>query len=224
MSSDEIIKIADLEILFRKSTRAKHILLRQNTKGAVVLICPKWCPKPIALAFAKRQEAWIRAHLQYAPQERVFRAGDTVMILGREYRLEHGKRTALKEDVLTLSGEADFFHRRVCSYAQKMLAEVLHQKAHELGKRLGVKIGRITLRNTSSRWGSCSSGGNLSFCWKVAFAPMEVVDYLVAHEVAHLKQMNHSDKFWRLVDELTDKRAFAEKWIKKNGRALQAIK
>ena len=126
--------------------------------------------------------------------------------------------------VLTISGGSEFFHRRVCSYAQKVLLPYVQQRTSVLAKKLGVKIGRITLRNTSSRWGSCSSSHNLRFCWKIAFAPVDVVDYLIAHEVAHLVQMNHSPKFLAVVDSLVDCRKSAEKWLKMNGHKLQGIK
>ena len=224
MSSDEIVKIEDFEIRLVKSLRAKHILLKQNTKGEIILTCPKFCPKSMAIRFAKTQVPWIRAHIRYAPKETVFKIGDEISILGTPYLLQQGQRTSMKEGVLTVSGEEPFFHRRVCSYAQKILLSYLQKQVAQLAKKLNVSNGRITLRNTSSRWGSCSSTRNLSFCWKIAFAPKEVVDYLIAHEVAHLVHMNHSPKFWMLVDTLTDQRLYAEKWLKKNGRELQSIR
>lgn len=224
MSSDEIVKIADFEVRVVKSTRAKHILLKQSPKGEIILACPKFCPKMMAIRFAKTQIPWIRAHVQYAPKERVFKPGEKVLILGEEYKLQKGRLMGVDENVLTVSGDDSFFHRRVCSLAQKILLPYLQTEVAKLTKQIGVKSGRITLKNTSSRWGSCSSTRNLSFCWKIAFAPKEVVEYLVAHEVAHLAHMNHSDRFWALVDTLTDHRVSAEKWLKKHGRELQSIR
>ena len=224
MSRDEIIPIEDFEVRLVKSVRAKHILLKQNAKGEIILTCPRFCPKMMAIRFAKTQVPWIRAHILCGPKERVFKPDDKVSILGKEYVLQQGHPMGPKGGVLMISGDISFFHRRVCSYAQKILLTYLQKKVAELTKTLGIKGGRITLRNTSSRWGSCSSTRNLSFCWKIAFAPKEVVDYLVAHEVAHLVHMNHSPKFWALVDTLTDHCVFAEKWLKKNGRELQSIR
>ena len=224
MSSNEIIRVSDFEIHLEKSTRAKHILLKQNPKGEIVLICPRLCPKMMAVRFAKTQIPWIQAHLQYAPKEQVFKSGDTITLLGNNYTLQSGKLTEIQGDQLIISGRPEFFHRRVCSYAQKVLLNHVQQQVALLTKKLNVQAGRITLRNTSSRWGSCSSTHNLSFCWKIAFAPVDVIDYLVAHEVAHLVQLNHSPKFWALVDELTPYRAASERWLKKNGRKLQSIR
>ena len=104
-----------------------------------------------------------------------------------------------------------------------MLLPFIQNEVSMLTKQLNVHAGRITLRNTSSRWGSCSGTRNLSFCWKIAFAPLYVIQYLVAHEVAHLVHMNHGDSFWLLVDHLTPHRKEAEKWLKIHGRDLQGI-
>ena len=223
MSSEEIIKIADFELHLIKNMRAKHILLRQNTKGEIVLTCPRFCTKRRAIAFAESQLAWIKAHLQHAPKEIVFCPEMRVSLLGKTYLLKQGKMTEVSKDILFISGERSFFHRRVCSYAQKILLLYVQEKSHQLASLLGVCMGRISLRNTSSRWGSCSSSKNLSFCWKIAFAPKEVIDYLIAHEVAHLAHMNHGPNFWKAVDSLTDKRKEAERWLKENGRQLQRI-
>ena len=224
MSSDEIILVADIPVRLVKSTKAKHILLKQNTKGEIILTCPRFCPKMMAITFAKGQAAWIRAHVQYGPKETIFSPKDVVTILGEKYALRQGKTTQYGRGVLTVSGSPEFFHRRVCSCAQNMLLSYIQSRVGELTKKLGVKAGRITLKNTSSRWGSCSSSKNLSFCWKIAFAPLNVIDYLVIHEVSHLVQMNHGAKFWGIVDSLTKYRQSAEKWLKTNGRYLQSIK
>lgn len=223
MSSEEIIKIEEYEVHLVKSKRARSVFLKQNLKGQIVLVCPALCHKLVAIAFAQTQKAWIKAHIENGPKEHRFQPNDEVMILGKVYTLKRGKRTEVLKNEWRISGEESFFHRRVCSLAQKQLLSHIQEKVKELTQVLQVKVKRITLRNTSSRWGSCSSEKNLSFCWKIAFAPMEVIDYLVAHEVAHLVQMNHSQKFWKLVDTLTNHREYAEKWLKENGRFLQSI-
>ena len=223
MSSDKIVMIDGFPVHFVKNGRARRVVLKQNAKGDIILTCPQLCPKVVAIAFARKQRAWIAAHVQYGPKEIVFKAGDHVSLLGKNYLLVHGRLTALSEDTLTISGDPVFFHRRVCSYAQKLLMPYIRRRVEDLAKQIDQHVGRITLRNTSSRWGSCSSNHNLSFCWKIAFAPLEVIDYLLAHEVAHLAQMNHSPQFWAVVDQLTEHRKFAERWLKTNGRTLQSI-
>ena len=224
MSSQEQIKIGPFKVFVVKSKRAKSVFLKQNTKGEIILTCPRFCPKKFAIHFAEGQIPWIRSHIQYGQKETVFHPGEKLSILGKSYILEHGSVTKVSSKKLSISGDLEFFHRRVCSYAQKELLPYIRDKVEYFSQKLGVKPGRITLRNTSSRWGSCSSTRNLSFCWKIAFAPLNVIDYLVAHEVSHLQQMDHSDKFWNIVDDLTDLRRPAEKWLKENGRFLQSIR
>ena len=224
MSSEEIIHIADFEIHLVKNPRAKHILLKQNTKGEIMLVRPRFCLRKQAIRFAETQLAWIRAHVQHAPEQTVFAPEMSVALLGKTYLLKRGKTTDVVDGALYISGDIEFFHRRVCSYAQKILLPYIQDQVYDLTKKLGVSVGRITLKNTSSRWGSCSSSKNLSFCWKIAFAPQAVIDYLIAHEVAHLVHMNHGVQFWATVDSLTDKKKEAERWLKANGRRLQAIK
>jgi len=224
MSSDEIIEIESIPLLLNKSLRAKRVFLKQNTKGEIILTYPKFYPKCLAIRFAKSQIPWIVAHLKHGQKETVFSKNDTIQILGNIYLLNSGKRTQATKTELIISGEPEFFHRRVCSYAQKKLLPYVQEKVTLYTTQLGVKHGKITLRNTSSRWGSCSSTRNLSFCWKIAFAPLDVIDYLVAHEVAHLLQMNHSPKFWATVDKLVAHRLQAEKWLRENGRKLQSIR
>lgn len=224
MSSHQTIQIADFDIQLVKSQRARHILLKQNVQGEIILTYPRFCPKTMAISFAKAQLPWIRAHIQHAQKEIIFHPNDNIMLLGKNYTIQSGSHGGANGDILYVSGSPDFCHRRVCSLAQKMLLPYIQQKVKELSKEIDVKANRITLRNTSSRWGSCSSKKTLSFCWKIAFAPQEVIDYLIAHEVAHLKEMNHSPRFWSTVDLLIPYRKNAEKWLKTNGRRLQAIR
>ena len=88
---------------------------------------------------------------------------------------------------------------------------------------IGQRARAIRFRDTKSRWGSCTSDGTLSFSWRIMMAPPLVIDYLVAHEVAHLKEMNHSARFWKLCRELCPETDRCKDWLKRNGTALQAI-
>ncbi|MBP5344131.1 MAG: M48 family metallopeptidase [Alphaproteobacteria bacterium] len=217
------ISIENISILVYKSLRAKHIALKQKTAGQIVLIVPKYCPVWMATSFAKSQRAWIIAHATHPPKQTTFAPNMIIEIMGQSLTLAQGKPTHIANGTLYLSGDIQFFHRRTCDYAKKMLLPFMQQEVARLTTILGVHAGRITLRNTSSRWGSCSSNHSLSFCWKIAFAPIHVIQYLVAHEVAHLVHMNHSSDFWNLVDQLTPYRKEAEKWLKTNGQKLQGI-
>jgi len=217
------IKINDIPILIQKSVRAKRIALKQQISGTLVLVVPKYCPVWMATAFAKSQKAWIMAHAAHPPKRTTFSPGMVIEIVGQPLTLAQGKPSHIQDGTLYLSGDLEFFHRRTCDYAKKMLLPFIQQEVTKLTQILGVSAKHITLRNTSSRWGSCSNTHNLSFCWKIAFAPLYVIQYLVAHEVAHLVHMNHSPAFWAVVDDLTPHRKVAEKWLKTNSRDLQGI-
>jgi predicted metal-dependent hydrolase len=93
-------------------------------------------------------------------------------------------------------------------------------RARGLSARIGREVARINIRDTKSRWGSCSGRGNLSFSWRLIFAPEWVIDYVVAHEVAHLAEMNHGPRFWRLVESLSPDSAAARAWLKRHRSRL----
>jgi hypothetical protein len=93
-------------------------------------------------------------------------------------------------------------------------------RARRLAARIGRKLGRVGVRDTKSRWGSCSGRGNLSFSWRLVFAPEPVINYVVAHEVAHLAEMNHGPRFWRLVESLSPDSAAARAWLKRHRSRL----
>jgi hypothetical protein len=103
---------------------------------------------------------------------------------------------------------------------RKVAREEITTRALKMAKKTERRIQRITVRDTRSRWGSCSSTGNLSFSWRLIFAPEEVLEYVVAHEVAHLRYMNHSEKFWNLVSYLCPNYEAAKAWLKLHGKEL----
>jgi predicted metal-dependent hydrolase len=119
-------------------------------------------------------------------------------------------------------GEPAHLSRRVRYYLAGLARAELARRARPLADRLGRKIARISVRDTKSRWGSCSSSGNLSFSWRLIFAPEEVVVSVVAHEVAHLVEMNHGPRFWRLVDALAPDHDRQRRWLDRHRAELLA--
>jgi len=195
--------------------------------GRVTLTLPRGVSEKRGLQFLGDQWAWVERQSAKQPVPYRFQAGMTISLLGQDVHIVSqptARRGVWQEgDTLYVSGEQDFLHRRVCTYIKRVAYEALGALVQEKTALLGIKAGKITLRDTSSRWGSCSATGNLSFCWKIALAPPFVMDYLVAHEVAHLRQMNHSDRFWAVVAQLTDNRALAHSWLRRHGGELQAL-
>ncbi len=221
------IKIGPYFAFFVKKASTKNIRLRMDKNGNLVLSAPWYCSESKATAFALDNLMWIEKQMQNKLLPHTFSNGEIISILGKNYVIQHNPNhktgCLLTEGTLTVGGEADFLHRRVTAFCKELLYAYIQQKAIEMAKLLHEKPHKITLRDTSSRWGSCSSRKDLNFCWKLVFAPLYVIDYIVAHEVAHLKEMNHSADFWETVALFNVEQASAQIWLRKHGRELQAI-
>ena len=222
------IKINEIDILFTQRKKQKNIRLYIQKDGMIALSAPSYCSEKKAVEFAYKNFEWIKKHLHMS-EKRIFTHDSTLSIMGSEYQIIHNpnQKGGLKKQNNSLSvggSEVDFIHRRVSNFAKKELLTYLNQKAFEMAKKIDKTPSKITLKDTSSRWGSCSSKGNLNFCWKIALSPLFVIDYLIAHEVSHLKEMNHGEKFWQTVSKLNVNQAEAEIWLRKNGKELMKIK
>lgn len=211
----------------RRSARARRILLRidRNARRAE-LVLPPGASVAEGRAFAEKKALWLRNRLALLPEGVPFEPGRTVPVLGQDRLLVHAPEAragvVLEAGRLIVSGQRDFFARRVRDWlrreARRRIAEMAHAKAAGIGRT----VARVSVRDQQSRWGSCSGTGNLSFSWRLILAPAEVLDYVVAHEVAHLAEMNHSPRFWLLVDTLTDHAAFGRSWLRSHGPGLHA--
>ena len=124
------------------------------------------------------------------------------------------------EPVIAVTGEPAHVARRVREFLEREARRDLAEAVIRHTAALGVPARRLTVRDTTSRWGSCSAKGCLSFSWRLILAPPFVLDYLAAHEVAHLKEMNHSHRFWRIVHGLCERTEEAERWLKRHGSEL----
>ena len=123
---------------------------------------------------------------------------------------------------LCVSGMSEHIPRRIKDWLKKRAWEEARSRSQRYAKILDRNINRITVKDTKSRWGSCSSNGNLSFSWRLIFAPDHVLNYVCAHEVAHLVEMNHSPKFWTNVDLLISDWKKSRTWLKQNGNILHS--
>ena len=213
-----------IQIQVKRQKGARSMRLKIGRDGQPVLTLPFWVPKTMGLIWAQKQQAWIQQNT-FEPIQ--FYNTQKISFLGQEVTIQHTlerAHTHVENGVLWVSGQDSFLQRRVSDFIKKEFLIYLRPCVIEKEKKLGVKHSHITLRDTFSRWGSCSSNGGLSFCWRLAMAPLFVIDYLVAHEVAHLKHMNHSPSFWETVQELTPYTEVAKKWLKENGHQLHYIK
>lgn len=213
----EILKGIDL--FLRPNPRTKSFRLTINKDGQPVLSFPTLSAKRRALQWAESQVGWIQKHA-FTPQKFAF--GQKFLLLSQEVCLtpSPNRTSFIQGKILYISGETAFVHRRTKDFIKKMLLPLLQKKVQEKATLLGTPYRRISIKDTSSRWGSCSSQGNLSFCWRIALAPAPVLDYLVAHEVSHLRHMNHGPLFWKTVATLTPHTLMAKRWLKKNSTTL----
>ena len=212
-------------MLVRRHPRARRITLRVAPRGeALSLVLPKGARLREGLSFLRRQESWIRAQLDAMPQPVPFADGVQLPILDRPLVIRHCPQAARgvwwEEDQICVSGRIEHLPRRTQEFLVHLARQEISERAWEKAKTLGHKVASIRLRDTKSRWGSCSSRGDLAFSWRLIFAPEMVLDYVVAHEVAHLEEMNHSPRFWAIAETLTDDLKSARCWLRSNGASL----
>jgi predicted metal-dependent hydrolase len=215
-------------LMIRVSPRARRIGLRIDAaRRRVELVLPHNVPPELGLRFLRAKRGWVAARFAALPQTVPFVEGAVVPILGAPHRIRRSHDLAappvvVAEAEIRVRGDPAHVSRRVRDHLAALARAGLAERARPLANRLGRNIVRISVRDTKSRWGSCSSSGNLSFSWRLIFAPADVVDYVVAHEVAHLVEMNHGPRFWRLVDSLAPGSAKHRRWLDRHRAELLA--
>ena len=227
---DRIMGAMPLRI--RRNNKAKRLILRADpATGGAVVTCPPWVSDDEARAFAERQEGWIRERLADAPQAVCFADGVEIPFLGKPHIIRHrpdarGGVWAETDDEIReihVTGQVEHLPRRLGDWLKRESRRRIVPQAETFAETLGVKPGRITLRDTRSRWGSCAANGNLNFSWRLVLAPENVLTYVVAHEVAHLREHNHSPRFWALVRDLYPEMDACRDWLRDHGAALHMI-
>jgi predicted metal-dependent hydrolase len=176
------------------------------------------------MALLTDNAAWVTARLAELPDKAPFEAGASVMIDGVLHPIEpapgaHGGAW-IEDGVVRVAGDPAFLARRVHDFLRAEARRRLSAQALAKAHLVGLAPRRVTVKNTHTRWGSCSPDGVLMFCWRLIMAPPFVQDYVVAHEVAHLRHMNHGGAFWALTDELSPERARAVAWLHEEGPRL----
>ena len=213
----------------RRHRQARRYTLRINAANReVVLTMPPRGSVRQAREFAQKHGAWIAARLRRLPAGAPFEHGAMLPLRGVGHRIEHrrGARGTVwieaqeDERLICVAGQAPHLRRRVEDYLKREAKRDLEAASRQAALALGVEVRRVSVRDQSSRWGSCSSTGVLSYSWRLILAPPFVLDYLAAHEVAHLIEMNHSRRFWRLVERICPDMARAKSWLDAHGADL----
>ncbi len=214
-----------LPVTVRRSGTARRMSLRLDPAGAsVVVVLPVGVPLVEAERFARHQHDWIAGKLAAMPERIILAPGAEVMLLGESHVIRHqpaARRGVWAEGgIIHASGREEHVPRRVAEFLRGEALLVLRHRARALAEAIGRRVERVGVRDTRSRWGSCTAGGDLSFSWRLVMAPAWVLDYVVAHEVAHLAEMNHGPDFWQLVENLIGDPAPARRWLKRHGPDL----
>ncbi len=215
-----------LPVTFVRSARARRASLRvDSARRRIVLTAPLRMGRGTAVDFAHAQAGWIAARLKRMPAHRPFVDGAEVPLFGTPHRIRHRadrRGTVWLEGLeIHVAGRPEHLPRRLRDWLTAELKGELVPRVHAKAQRVERPVRRITLRDSRSRWGSCGPDASLSFSWRLVFAPPEVLDYLVAHEVAHLVHLNHSPRFWALARTLCEVPIEGpQTWLKQNGEVL----
>lgn len=217
----ESVRIA----ILRRPTARRLTLRVSSATGAVILTLPTRSSLAAAQKFAQSHGGWIAARLAKLPERVPFVAGSVIPLRGQPHRIVQGEGRGTAEAdpasaTLAVPGDAAYTTRRVREFLMREARRDLSQSVAFYAARLGQRPARVTLRDTRSRWGSCTARGELNFSWRLILAPPVVLDYLVAHEMAHLREMNHSPRFWALANDLCPHVEEAERWLKRHGSEL----
>jgi predicted metal-dependent hydrolase len=211
---------ANIEVTVKRNIRAKRVIIR--IKGdKVILTIPIKVSEKQALEFLHSRIDWIKANIS-KPQNISFENQAIIRILGKDYIITHSKEKSrgieLEGNELRIYGKNINFDIRIKKFLTILLRDKLTQHATEMSKKLGTIFNKIAIKEMDSRWGSCSSKGNLAFSFKLIFTEPQILEYIVAHEVSHLREMNHSKNFWTIVESLYPDWQQARKWLKDNGK------
>jgi len=215
-------------VRFVRNRRARQLILRMDSSrddaDGVTVTLPGGTTKAEGLALVHDKAGWVLKMLSSQLPRIPFEDGVVVPLAGDDYRIRHvGISSGVirrQGDEILVTGYPEHLGRRVKDWfkaeARRHIGPLVREKSDALGRAAG----RISIRDTRSRWGSCSHDGNLSFCWRLVMAPVMVLDYVVAHEVAHLAEANHGPNFWRAVSGLTPDMDAGREWLRRNGESL----
>ena len=212
-------------VQLRVSATARRLSLRVDApKGVVLLIVPRRVSLTRAAHFAHENRSWIGRKLAGLPPPVPFADGAEVPVGGVVHIIRHrpGMRGTvwIENQEIHVAGRIEHLARRLTDWlkaeAKRQILALIEHHAPVVGR----KPSRVTLRDTTTRWGSCAPSGALAFCWRLILAPKEVMDYVVAHEVAHLVELNHGPRFWKLVRKLVSDVDGPKKWLGDHGIRL----
>ena len=221
-----LIKGKSLPLVVRENSKAKRLTLRFSPEagGEIILTLPLYHSKRQVIGFIEKSKPWLEKQMARVFQKLPYAEGMVLPVFGKHYELRHKPSLSFRfwwgEDHLLIHAPVEKFGASVEKSLQQVATQFLTSRTILYANQIDRSVNRITLRDTRSRWGSCSPNGNISYSWRLIFAPQQVADYLCAHEVAHLVEMNHSPHFWRIVESLCPDYKSLRQWLRQNGKSL----
>ena len=211
-----------------RSARARRVSLRIDARaGEVVVTLPMRAARRAGMALLTTHAAWVMQRLSALSPAVELSAGAEVPIGGRPHLVRHDPAARggafLEGETIVVTGQQEFLARRVKDFLRAEAKRRITILAEGHAATLGVRVRAVRLKDTQSRWGSCAPDGTLAFSWRLVMSPDWVLDYVVAHEVAHLRELNHSPRFWAHVEALTRHREAAQDWLRDNGPGLLRV-
>jgi predicted metal-dependent hydrolase len=226
MASPPIVLFESTPIRVRVSPRARRIAVRiDESADAIELVVPRGVPLKSGLRFLDQQRGWLRSRLAEQPPRIPFVDGAEIPVMGLPHRVRHlgpcwRGGAAIADGAILVGGDAPHVARRVRDLLVALARRELATRSRRLAAAVERRVTRVTVRDTKTRWGSCAASGALAFSWRLVLAPEPVLDYVVAHEVAHLVHLNHGIRFWRLVERLAPGSARQRDWLHRNRARL----
>ncbi|MDD4334097.1 MAG: SprT family zinc-dependent metalloprotease [Desulfotomaculaceae bacterium] len=220
----------------KTSARAKTLRLKVDLENGLVITVPECFDSGALDTILKEKQAWILDKLDYFAQIQQSLAvtdkqpGWYVLYRGREYKVEvrpqrtkAGTVEIVDDKIVIMPNEDNGKEAAVVleCWMKSMARLLINQRIRVANNALKLRFNRVAIRGQKTRWGSCSNLGNLNFNWRLVMAPLQVIDYIVAHELLHLVEPNHSKKFWTLVESVCPDYKTCRDWLKKNGHRLK---
>ncbi len=222
----------DVAVGYRRNARARRIIMRMDKRRhGIVLTVPEGTSLLRAYDFARTQTGWIWQRLEpEAAPDPASLEGLTITVRGLPHTIEQATGRGVPVHIrdlptraLMVRGEARHLPRRIIDFLKREAKADLERASLAYARVMDARFSQLAVRDTTSRWGSCSSNGTLSFSWRLIMAPPRVLDYVAAHEVAHLLEMNHGPDFWGHVYRHCPHADWSRKWLRKHGHTLHKL-
>jgi predicted metal-dependent hydrolase len=214
-----------VEVTTRLNPRARRLIVKVHpSTGEVSVVAPSQRAMAHALDFARGESDWIAQRLARVPRPVALEIGAVLPFRGVPHRIVSASGgpapTWVDGSALKVSGRIEHAPRRIKDFLKREARARMSERSAHFAQVIGAKPKRIVIRDTASRWGSCSAAAVLSYSWRLILAPDAVLDYVVAHEIAHLLEMNHGPRFWRLVASMLPDYKPAQAWLARHGADL----